>query len=81
MKFGFTDSQPTLEKLTMCLYLNYFYYQIDQEMPKKFKGFEILHLKANIITFMDQFMNDTRYMESFEQLSKKYIRLLMVMDY
>ena len=58
-----------------------FYYQIDQEMPKKFKGFEILHLKANIITFMDQFMNDTRYMESFEQLSKKYIRLLMVMDY
>ncbi|HGV8377785.1 TPA: BREX-1 system phosphatase PglZ type A [Enterococcus faecium] len=71
IKFGFTDSQPTLEKLTICLYLNYFYYQIDQEMPKKFKGFEILHLKANIITFMDQFMNDTRYVESFEQLSKK----------
>lgn len=71
LKFGFTDCQPTLEKLTICLYLNYFYYQIDQEMPKKYKAFEVLHLRTNIITFMDQFMNDTRYMESFDQLSGK----------
>lgn len=71
LKFGFMDSQPTLEKLTICFYLNYFYYQIDQEMPKKYKAFEVLHLRTNIITFMDQFMNDTRYIESFDQLSGK----------
>lgn len=74
LKFGFNDSQPTLEKLTICLYLNYFYDQIDQEMPKKYKAFEVLHLRTNIITFMDQFMNDTRYMESFNQLSEKVYR-------
>ena len=76
LKFGFIDNQPTLEKLTICLYLNYFYYQIDQEMPKKYKTFEVLHLRTNIITFMDQFMNDTRYMESFDQLSDKVYKAI-----
>lgn len=76
IKFGFNDSQPTLEKLTICLYLNYFYYQIDQEMPKKYQAFEVRHLRANIITFMDQFMNDTRYVDSFDRLSKNVYKAI-----
>ena len=76
LKFGFTDRQPTLEKLTVCLYLNYFYYQVDREMPKKYKAFEVLHLRTNIITFMDQFMNDTRYIESFDRLSENVYKAI-----
>lgn len=70
LKFGYADQQPTLEKLSICLYLNYFYYQIDLDMPKKYQEFEVLHLRNNIVTFMDQFMNDTRYMDSFDHLSR-----------
>ncbi|MEB5918192.1 BREX-1 system phosphatase PglZ type A [Enterococcus innesii] len=75
-KYGYSDRQPTLEKLTICLFLNYFYYQIDQEMAQKYKAFEVIHLRTNIITFMDQYMNDTRYIESFNQLSEKVYKAI-----
>jgi uncharacterized protein (TIGR02687 family) len=75
-KYGYSDRQPTLEKLTICLFLNYFYYQIDQEMAQKYKVFEVIHLRTNIITFMDQYMNDTRYIESFNQLSEKVYKAI-----
>lgn len=75
-KYGYSDRQSTLEKLTICLFLNYFYYQIDQEMAQKYKAFEVIHLRTNIITFMDQYMNDTRYIESFNQLSEKVYKAI-----
>lgn len=76
LQFGYTSSQPTLSKLTICLYLNDFYYQINSEMPKKFKEFEVLYLRNNIITFMDQFMNDTRFIESFDKLSEEVYKTI-----
>lgn len=70
-QFGYKDIQPTLEKLANCLFLNYFYEQVDREMPEKFKFYQVIYLRNNIVIFIDQFMNDTRYMAAFDRLSEK----------
>lgn len=70
-QFGYKDIQPTLEKLANCLFLNYFYEQVDREMPEKFKLYQVIYLRNNIVIFIDQFMNDTRYMAAFDRLSEK----------
>lgn len=70
-QFGYKDIQPTLEKLANCLFLNYFYEQVDREMPEKLKFYQVIYLRNNIVIFIDQFMNDTRYMAAFDRLSEK----------
>lgn len=76
LKYGFSDTQLSIEKLVICLYVNYFYYQIDSKVPEELKDFEVQNQRTNIIAFMDQFMNDTRYTESFQHLSQRVFKMI-----
>lgn len=70
--YGYVADNPTIQKLTIALFANAFYGQLGyQDLPISLKQYEIREQTTAIISFMDSFMNDTRYIEYFNKLSKE----------
>ncbi|MDR2832295.1 MAG: BREX-1 system phosphatase PglZ type A [Streptococcaceae bacterium] len=76
INYGYQNDEPSLEKLSVYLFINYFYYQIGEEIPDRFKQFDSQYLRNNVVTFMDQYMNDSRFTDSFDRLSEKVFKAI-----
>lgn len=66
--FGYMDSQPTLEKLLMCLFITYAAKVMQCDVPTAWKPY-ISQKSGSIMSFLDTFMNSSVYCERFNELS------------
>lgn len=67
-QFGYNDVKPTLEKLTVTLFVTYTTKYIQAELPKPWKVF-VSYKSGNIIAFLDNLMNNVLYRERYDVLS------------
>lgn len=67
--FGYADEKPTLEKLTMTMFVTYVAKVIPEDMPAAWKPF-ISFKSGNVIAFIDNLMNSYIYGERFDEISK-----------
>lgn len=73
--FGYSDPEPTLEKLIMMTFATYAQKTVHAEAPSAWKPF--LSLKpGNVVAFMDHLMNSVVYADRFEQLSERMYHTL-----
>ena len=73
--FGFTDENPTLEKLVMTIFATYASKEMHTEAPKPWQPF-VSYKSGSITTFIDNLMNNVLYSDNFDSLSEKmYIAL------
>lgn len=67
--FGYADEKPTLEKLTMTIFVTYAAKVIPADMPVAWKT--LLSFKSgNVIAFIDNLMNSYIYGDRFDKISK-----------
>ncbi|MDE7363030.1 MAG: BREX-1 system phosphatase PglZ type A [Oscillospiraceae bacterium] len=69
MAFGYTDADPTLEKMLMCLFVTYSLKATGCEPPTSWKPYN-LQKPGNAIVFLENFMNNTVYSDRFNELSE-----------
>lgn len=75
--FGYQHQEPTLQKLVIAFFANTFYQQIgDDSLPKSLKDYQVGYKTGTITTFMDQFMNDKRYVANFDRLSAEVFQII-----
>lgn len=75
--YGFQSEQPTIQKLIICFYSNAFYGQLGyQNLPVNLKEYEVVEQTNAIVSFMDLFMNDSRYQEASDILSEEVYQLI-----
>ena len=67
-KFGYYEENPTVEKLTVSLILNYTASLFEGTVPKSWERF-LIEDKNNPSVFVDNFMNNTNYFEIFNYIS------------
>jgi uncharacterized protein (TIGR02687 family) len=68
-QFGYTDNEPTLEKLLVTLFVTYAGKYIQGELPKSWQTF-VSYKSGNIIAFLDSLMNNYLYRDSYDALSE-----------
>ncbi len=66
--FGYSDSQPTIEKLLMTLFITYTAKTVQNDIPTAWKPY-VSHKSGSIMTFIDTYMNSSIYGERFDELS------------
>lgn len=66
--FGFSDCQPTLEKLLMTMFITYASQSIHGDIPSSWKPFVSMKT-GSVISFLDIYMNSSVYGERFDELS------------
>lgn len=66
--FGYTDSNPTLEKLLVTMFVTYADKSIQSALPKAWASF-VSTKPGNIIAFIDNLMNSVLYKDKFDELS------------
>lgn len=75
--YGFQSEQPTIQKLVLCFYSNAFFGQLGyQNLPMNLKEYEVIEQTNAIVSFMDLFMNDSRYREAYDNLSQEVYQLI-----
>lgn len=67
-KFGYKEEKPTVDKLTVSLILNYTASLFEGTVPKSWERF-LIEDKNNPRVFVDNFMNNTNYMDTFDEIS------------
>lgn len=67
-QFGYVDADPTLQRFIMTLFATYASRTISTEMPKAWEPF-ISFKAGNIITFLDNLMNNILYSDNYDDLS------------
>lgn len=66
--FGYSDSQPTLEKLLMTMFITYTSRATQEELPSAWKPY-LSHKPGSIMAFLDSYMNSSVYGDRFDELS------------
>lgn len=75
--YGFQSEKPTIQKLVICFYSNAFFGQLGyQNLPLNLKEYEVIEQTNAIVSFMDLFMNDSRYQEASDILSEEVYQLI-----
>lgn len=75
--YGYATDEPTIQKMIIALFANAFYGQLGHEdLPVSLKQYEVREQTTAIISFMDSFMNDSRYVEFFDHLSREIYLLI-----
>lgn len=70
MSFGYSESEPSLKKLIISMFITYASKTIYAELPSSWNAF-ILNKFSNIIVFLDNLMNSLLYAERFDEISKE----------
>ena len=81
-QFGYADSQPSLEKLTISLFVTYTEKFLHGELPPAWKSFSAVK-PGNVIAFVDSLMNNVLYLDKFDELSASvanWLNLRSVME-
>lgn len=68
-QFGYSDDNPTLEKLVVTMFVTYTERYLQGSIPKSWNSFSSTK-PGNIITFLDNFMNNVLYRDKYDDLSK-----------
>lgn len=68
--FGYTDQNPTLEKLVFTMFVTAASKQLGCDVPQGWKSF-LSYKSGNIIAFLDNLMNSMLYGGCFDELSKR----------
>jgi len=67
--FGYTSSNPSLEKFVMTLFATYASKTIHADVPQAWSVF-VSYKAGNIIAFLDNLMNNCLYSERFNEISE-----------
>ena len=67
-KFGYREDNPTVDKMTVSLILNYTASLFEGNPPKSWERF-LIEDKNNPRVFIDNFMNNTNYMEVYDSIA------------
>ena len=67
-QFGYSDSNPTLERFTAMLFVTYAARQLHCSVPAPWKSF-LSPKSGSVIAFLDNLMNSILYRERFDELS------------
>jgi uncharacterized protein (TIGR02687 family) len=73
--FGYTDVNPTLEKLVITLFVTYTERHIQAELPQAWQNF-VSYKSGSIIAFLDNLMNNLLYRDRYNELSETVARAL-----
>lgn len=77
LHFGYTESEPTLEKLAMTLLMTYAQKEVGKELPKDWSS--LVSVKTgNVVVFMENIMNNIQYRDRFEAISAEVEETLRV---
>lgn len=77
LHFGYTETEPTLEKLAMTLLMTYAQKEVGKELPKDWSS--LVSVKTgNVVVFMENIMNNIQYRERFEAISAELEEILRV---
>ncbi|MCM1542788.1 MAG: BREX-1 system phosphatase PglZ type A, partial [Blautia sp.] len=66
--FGYTDHEPSVEKLVITLFVTYTAKYVKEELPKSWKDF-ISYKPGNIMVFLDSLKNNVVYCDYYDRLS------------
>ena len=69
MNFGYSDPEPTLQKLLITMFVTYASKSIYADVPQGWKPF-VSYKSGNIIAFMDNLMNNYLYSARYDELSE-----------
>lgn len=75
MTFGYSQTNPTLEKLVITMFVTYATKTIHTDVPQAWKDF-ISYKSGNIIAFLDNLMNSLLYGERYDEISKEVWNIL-----
>lgn len=67
-QFGYTSPVPDLEDLLISMFVTYADRYISAELPKEWKK-KVSYKSGNIISFMDNLMNNVLYRDKYDELS------------
>lgn len=68
LHFGYTETEPTLEKLSMTLLMTYAQKEVGKDLPKDWSSL-ISFKTGNVVVFMENIMNNIQYRSNFESIS------------
>lgn len=74
-QFGYTDPEPTLEKLVMNLFVTYTQKTVHAELPSSWQPY-VSYKVGNVMAFVDNLMNSLVYAKDFDQMSEIMFRTL-----
>jgi len=77
MQFGYSDPNPTVEKLIITMFVTYTQKQIKDDIPDSWKSFAS-YKAGSVMAFLDNLMNHVMYRERFDILSKHVSKSLDV---
>jgi len=68
LQFGYSDQNPTVEKLIITMFVTYTQRQLKDDIPDSWKSFES-YKSGSVMAFLDNLMNHVMYRERFDELS------------
>lgn len=68
LHFGYTEAEPSLEKLAMTLLMTYAQKEVGKDLPKDWSSL-ISFKTGNVVVFMENIMNNIQYRSNFEAIS------------
>ena len=78
-QFGYVDSEPTLERLIVTLFVTYAARYLQGDVPVSWRSFVSMK-QGNVIAFLDNLMNSVLYREDYDRLSARVAQGLKVED-
>ncbi len=78
-QFGYVDSNPTLERLVVTLFVTYAARYIEGDVPASWRSFVSMK-QGNVIAFLDSLMNSVLYRKDYDALSAHVAQGLKVLD-
>ncbi len=78
-QFGYVDSNPTLERLVVTLFVTYAARYIQGDVPASWRSFVSMK-QGNVIAFLDSLMNSVLYRTDYDALSARVAQGLKVKD-
>jgi len=66
--FGYTDENPTLEKLVLTTFVTYTQKVLHEEIPQPWQPF-VSFKSGNVVAFLDNLMNSVLYSDRFDEIS------------
>lgn len=77
LHIGYTEAEPTLEKLAMTLFMTYAQKEVGKDLPKDWSSL-ISFKTGNVVVFMENIMNNIQYRGHFEAISSEIEEKLKV---
>ena len=78
-QFGYVDSNPTLERLIVTLFVTYAARYLQGDVPAPWRSFVSMK-QGNVIAFLDNLMNSVLYRDDYDRLSARVAQGLKVED-